>query len=201
MVDVKRMAAIVPLLAALVWLGYPAGQARAADAGFGSGNYAPLPDSGQTKCYDTSGEEIPCADTGQDGAYRGLAHSFTVQDPAGNGQEVVLDDNTGLAWMRADDGTARTWQQAVDYCQDLTYAGFSDWRLPEIFELTTIVDYGRVKPAIDTSVFSVRSSFYWSSTSDASSSKRGAGVFFDDGSDGVLGKGSAAYVRCVRGGR
>ncbi len=59
------------------------------------------------------------------------------------------------------------WQAAVDYCAALTYAGFSDWRLPSAFELETIVDNGRYAPAIDTSTFSCESSNYWSSTSNA----------------------------------
>lgn len=53
-----------------------------------------LPDTGQTKCYDSSGTEITCTGTGQDGAYNINPMSFTD-----NGNGTVTDNNAGLMWQ------------------------------------------------------------------------------------------------------
>jgi hypothetical protein len=70
-----------------------------------------LPDSGQTKCYQTIDPyaEIPCTGTGQDGAYNINPMSYTDND---NG--TVTDNNTGLMWQKQDDdNTFRRTKPAV----------------------------------------------------------------------------------------
>ena len=74
-----------------------------------------LPDTGQTKCYDSAGAEIPCAGTGQDGAYTINPMSFTDND---NG--TVTDNNTSLMWQKQDDGAIYNWYQASG-TYDATY--------------------------------------------------------------------------------
>ena len=44
---------------------------------------------------------------------------------------------------------ALDWQSAVDYCENLNYAGYDHWRLPNIQELRSIVKYDTYNPAID----------------------------------------------------
>jgi hypothetical protein len=56
------------------------------------------------------------------------------------------------------------WCNALNFCLNLGLAGHNDWRLPNVRELESIVDYGRVNPAI-APVFSSLSGRYWSSTS------------------------------------
>lgn len=53
-----------------------------------------------------------------------------------NGSEacVYLDNTTGLRWSRYD-GTTRTWENAITYCDGLNYGGYTDWRLPTQKEL------------------------------------------------------------------
>lgn len=48
-----------------------------------------------------------------------------------------------------DDGDRQNWCEALAYCENLTFAGHDDWRLPNIRELQSIVDYGRFTLAID----------------------------------------------------
>ena len=60
---------------------------------------------------------------------------------AGNG--TVIDLATGLMWQQGDSGSGMIWEDALDYCEDLTLAGLSDWRLPDAKELQSIVDYSR----------------------------------------------------------
>ncbi|GGB98173.1 hypothetical protein GCM10011352_25340 [Marinobacterium zhoushanense] len=83
-----------------------------------------------------------------------------------NGDGTVTDRASALTWQQSDDGRARDWQQALAYCETLDLAGHDDWRLPNIKELQSIVDYTRHDPAIDSSVFQQqnRRGWFWSST-------------------------------------
>jgi hypothetical protein len=41
-----------------------------------------------------------------------------------------------------------SWSNALVYCEGLTYGGYGDWRLPNVRELQSLVDYGRNEPAV-----------------------------------------------------
>ena len=104
-----------------------------------------------------------------------------------NGDGTITDHATGLTWLKFDSGHLKAaekkdgrlnWEQALRWAEDLEYAGYSDWRLPNIKELQSIVDYTRSpdttqSAAIDPifSVTPIRDAlgkvnypFYWSST-------------------------------------
>ncbi len=163
----------------------------------GTANLSPggylLPDTGQTDCFDSSGNIIACSPAlGQDGSYMIVPLAYTENNPL-----TVTDKNTGLMWQREDDGTARTWNDAGDYCEALDLDGYSDWRLPTYFELLTIVDYGRSNPSIDLLVFpNTNSSSYWSSETDGGGAKA---ISFDYGESSTFEQSSMKSVRCVRG--
>jgi len=65
-----------------------------------------------------------------------------------NGDGTVTDNVTGLMWVK-DAATApgapfnavSTWSAAIDDCLALNYAGHTDWRLPNVSEVLSIVDY------------------------------------------------------------
>jgi len=92
-----------------------------------------------------------------------------------------------------------TWQDAIDYCNGLSFGGSSDWRLPSFTELDSIVDYGRYNPAINP-VFMCESHYYWSATTYADNTEYAWYVVFDHGGDYRYDKTNHFYVRCVRGG-
>lgn len=119
--------------------------------------------------------------------------------PYVDNEAMVIDQATGLEWQKADDGTIRNWQEALAYCEGLSLAGYSDWRLPNIRELTSIVDDSKYNPAINL-VFQGRSSSYWSATTGAYTSGQAWSVYFYDGHDGLSMKAKGYYVRCVRAG-
>jgi hypothetical protein len=93
------------------------------------------------------------------------------------------------------------------------FAGQTDWRLPDQFELHSLTDLGRYNPSIDP-VFDTscaggctaatcsctQSSYYWSSTTWQGGSSEGWAVYFYGGSVGSYGKSNGGYVRAVRGG-
>jgi len=62
---------------------------------------------------------------------------------ADNGNGTVTDYATGLMWMQNDSGKGMNWQQALEYAEEMEFAGFTDWRLPNAKELQSIVDYSR----------------------------------------------------------
>jgi hypothetical protein len=188
---------------------------------------AGLPATGQTKCYSRFApwQEIDCASTdypGQDGFYQaGYPIDGCFVD---NRDGTVTDNCTGLMWQKdtADvngdgaidpdwPGTDRLgWQNALNYCENLSFAGYDDWRLPNVRELQSIVTYGRWDPAIDP-VFGAVSDGYWSSSSIAGSELEFPGaddskfyawyVHFYGGHVWVDGGAvSLTFVRAVRGG-
>jgi hypothetical protein len=160
-----------------------------------------LPDTGQDQCYNnTVAIECPAPGQpfyGQDAQYVTNPMSFAVS-PDGL---TVTDNVTGLMWQRQDDNTPRTWVDAISYCEGLSLAGQEDWRLPNEYELQSIVDYGRYDPAIDTTVFpGTNPTYYWSSSTNASSTYLAWGVYFYGGNVNYFGKTSSTlYVRCVSG--
>ena len=73
-----------------------------------------------------------------------------------NGNGTVSDSVTGLMWQQGDgqnDDGGRTWEEALGYCENLSLGGHSDWRLPNVRELETLVAWDRYDPAIDTMYF------------------------------------------------
>lgn len=60
-----------------------------------------------------------------------------------NGDGTITDSATGLMWMQDDSGEGMTWEEALEFAENKEFAGYSDWRLPNIKELQSIVDYQR----------------------------------------------------------
>lgn len=181
-----------------------------------------FPATGQTTCWNRAGDSIDCAGTGQDGDIRaGAALSYTDNDDG-----TITDNNTGLMWEKlSDDGgihdkdNTYTWDNA--FAQHIAglnsepcFAGHCDWRLPNIKELQSIVNYQNVSPSVSPAFNTncvgnvtvldgscTRASFYWSSTSYASFPADAWDVNFEFGFVVNDGKGVGEFVRAVRGGR
>ncbi len=163
--------------------------------------------TGQTKCYNNENAitcpSSPSADFyGQDAQYRNkcTAKSFTVQTISS--QEVVLDNNTGLMWQQTIPTETYTWENAKNYCDNLTYAGYNDWRLPRPHELLTIVDNGKYDPATNPTYFpGTPSEHFWSSSTKLSSNYDAVWCadFYHGYVSAYCSKPFNHYVRCVRG--
>ena len=69
--------------------------------------------------------------------------------------------------MVDDSGKGLDWESALAYCENLEFAGHDDWKLPNVKELQTLVDYSGVYPAIDGNLFNItdEDSYFWTSTS------------------------------------
>jgi hypothetical protein len=108
-----------------------------------------------------------------------------------NGDNTITDEATGLMWMKADSGRAMNWEEALVYSEDLEYAGYGDWRLPNAKELQSIVDYTRAPDAADPAMrtaaidpifdISDNESWFWTGTSHGDNLAHGIYVCFGRG--------------------
>jgi hypothetical protein len=142
-------------VAAHVAHGDSLGECPACQAGVPS----PVPKTGQTTCWGEGGSPIDCAGTGQDGAHqKGVSADPRFTD---NGNGTVTDNLTGLIWLK-DAGCLEymDWTSALSAANGLSAAtaplacGLTDgsmagdWRLPNVKELQSLIDYGQALPAL-----------------------------------------------------
>jgi hypothetical protein len=106
-----------------------------------------LPDTGQTTSYtNTPGEDA----------------DYNINPPfyLNNGNGTITDTITGLMWQQVDGGEM-TFDKATTYANDLVLGGFSDWRMPTVLELHSILHLDKNNPALNTTYFTSPSAQYW----------------------------------------
>jgi len=180
-----------------------------------------LPDTGQTQCYNAS-EEIACPQLneifyGQDAQYAAFPQSFTKLDVSGNilpdsaTQWAMARDNvTGLVWeVKTIDDTMhskyKTFDRSgaydfADILNDTAFGGYTDWRIPDLKELLSLVNFDCYSPAINKHYFpNIRSGFYRSQSVNWTLDENVWGVDFTEGSTDYKDKYLNYYVRAVRG--
>jgi formylglycine-generating enzyme required for sulfatase activity len=113
--------------------------------------------------------------------------------------EVVTDSLTGLVWQRTF-SPIMTWQAAISYCETLDYGGQKDWRLPNPFELESILDNQKSDPPIDTTMFPGTSFAFWSSPYYIIDTNKAWVVTLTTSIVYYYPKTNNYYARCVRGG-
>ncbi len=182
-----------------------------------------FPATGQTTCYDSNNQPTDCANvtTSQDGKVRaGGALSYTD-----NGDGTITDNNTGLMWeKKSDDGSIHDTDNVYTWADAFTtfiaalntepcFAGHCDWRLPNVKELQSIVNYQNVDPAVSPAFNTgcaaactvltcscTAAGDYWSSTSVVNDPNFAWYVFFGVGNVPFDLKDVGLHVRAVRGG-
>jgi hypothetical protein len=105
------------------------------------------------------------ADTGQTGDFTsafGEDSDYTINPPSftDNANGTVTDNIAGLMWQKSDGGEM-TYENALVYCENLSLAGFTDWRIPTGSELFAINNYDRVNPALFIQYFTSTAAEYW----------------------------------------
>ena len=118
-----------------------------------------------------------------------------------NGDGTVTDNVTGIMWQQAVPASRYSWADAVAYCPTLPLAGHSDWRLPSIIELLSIVDYGHpisINPTYFPSTVASGFSEFWSSSPVAGSPSYAWYVDFTGGGSSYFDNFMSYPVRCVR---
>jgi hypothetical protein len=105
-----------------------------------------LPDTGQNTSYTNT--------FGEDNDYSINPQKFSVK----NG--IVMDSVTTLNWQQTDGGEM-LFDNAKNYCDTLTFGGFTDWRLPHPDEAFSILNFQTPSPAIDSKYFTKTGAEYW----------------------------------------
>ncbi len=129
-----------------------------------------------------------------------------------NDDGTVTDETTGLMWNKCSYGQTwtngqctgnpmvLTWQQALEDTENLSWAGYLDWRLPNRNEMLSLIDYSRFNPAIDPTFTSI-SSWYWTSTTLPNDTDVAVIVNLNDGdTNNFIPKTANNYLRAVRAG-
>jgi arylsulfatase A-like enzyme len=112
-------------------------------------------DTNQKQCFDTSGN-IECPGSteafyGQDAQYAGHSPDYTD-----NGDGTISDNITRLMWQQSPDTNADgridaddklSFSAAQSYCDILDLAGYKDWRLPDIKQLYSLIDFSGTDPS------------------------------------------------------
>jgi len=172
--------------------------------------------------------------SGSDGALQlGVTRSYTD-----NGDGTITDDSTGLMWeKKSADGSVHDWNNRywwgsfsknmsgtmvtafLDVLNDVAgggancFADYCDWRIPNVNELESVLDYGSVAPAVDpvfhtnctpgctvTTCSCTRSFFYQASSTYAGGRREAWVVGFGGGGVFTFSKQNGYAVRAVRGG-
>ena len=199
--------------------------------------YAPVPKTGRTTCYSEIGVSRPCEGTGEDGNYqKGVTWPnprFSIIYCDTNGPcsdqdydcdddpdtDLVRDNLTGLMWTR-DANLPKgfvTWQEALDYVAGMnavtgTY-GYTDWRLPNRFELESLLHLEYYLPALPNTIGTgqctnngdpfnnVQANMYWTSTTTTFATGGAWSVNINAGHVTESYKDYKRYVWPVRGGQ
>ncbi len=114
--------------------------------------------------------------------------TYGINEFVDNGDSTITDNATGLMWAQNDSNAGMNWEDALAYAENSNYAGYNDWRLPNVKELQAIVDYSGVFPVIDTTIFKITGitneagnadyPYFWTSTSAGSEAV--SGMYFAD---------------------
>ena len=91
-----------------------------------------------------------------------------------------------------------TWEQAKEYCEQLKFAGFEDWRLPAADELLSIADKNRSGSAINPAFKYAALKWHWSSTKSIENLSEAWVVHLNTGLDYWRDMSEHRFVRCVR---
>jgi hypothetical protein len=154
-----------------------------------------LPRTGQMLCYNSTGAITACNGTGQDGdTLKGTVWNNTRFTDQANG--TIQDNLTDLIWSKDANApgpdscapaTTKNWQNSLDYIKCLntySYLSFSDWRLPNQNELSSLVNYAQLNQAAwltGVGFTGVQAVYYWSSATSADSTADAWGVDMGDG--------------------
>jgi hypothetical protein len=131
-----------------------------------------------------------------------------------NGDGTILDIGTNLMWQKcivgatgvnclATNGTGYDWQGALNEAQTSNFAGYNDWRVPNIKEIASIIEHRCKNPALNSNYFpNTPNNFEWSSTPSAANALRTWNMVMADGFTNQVGSRNAfGFVRLVRTGQ
>ena len=118
-----------------------------------------------------------------------------------NGDGTITDNYTGLIWQKTQSPNTMTWEEGLLYASNLSLAGKSDWRLPNVKEIQSLNDVKLCKPSFNKNYFTnISSGNLWSSTTLMNATAKAWDINVDYGIVSYNDKTIKEYVLCVRGG-
>ncbi len=118
-----------------------------------------------------------------------------------NGDGTVTDRKLKLMWTRCSAGQiwaagsctgqvgTYTWESAAQWVSEVNSRGtyfYSDWRLPQLSEIATLIERRCSNPRVNLAVFpNTPAGLFWSATPRAGSTEKSSVYVLDFGSDGV----------------
>jgi len=123
---------------------------------------------------------------------------MAAQKAGGEGKGVWVDPATGYKWQNPPSTHAMKWSEAVDYCKKLQHAGHTDWRLPTIGELKTLLTKEKINGCYWKAGLTGECHFYWSSSSNTGDKVFAKFVYFSSGNESYDNKTEVSHVRCLR---
>jgi len=126
------------------------------------------------------------------------------------GDNVIRDNKTGLMWKQCSEGlsgsdceigssTSHTWGQALELANTTNYAGYSDWKIPNIKELRTITTKNCYQPSInETSFPNTPITWFWTSSPFAGFNDSVWTIYFYEGDGYGVSRDDDYSVRLVR---
>ena len=111
-------------------------------------------------------------------------------------QDTWIDPTTGLMWQVTPTGGEMNWKDAKSHGESLRFAGFSDWRLPTIDELKSLIRENSFPLELSGAV-----DFYWSSSAVADLDGSAWYVYFNSGFVHDSPVYYSLHARCVRSGK
>jgi hypothetical protein len=132
----------------------------------------------------------------------GNSHYEDIQFERDNSKEIVKDLTHNLMWVDGGETVKKSWSEAISYCKNLNYGGYSDWRLPTIEELYSITDQRKSSaPFVNSEFNNIKSGFsdwYWSSTEYNGNKSYSWKLNFYNGYDNYYNRSNSSCVRCLR---
>lgn len=115
-------------------------------------------------------------------------------------KELIYDETTKLLWQDNEQSKSKkvTFEEAEAFCKALKIGSYSGFRIPTLYELRTLVDYKKYKPAIINGFRGISNEVYWTQTPFADDSGSAWGINFKNGKIEIIAKNYTRRVRCVK---
>ena len=116
----------------------------------------------------------------------------------------MADNLTGLIWLKAPGSTMRSWNDALTFTGNLNACENTDWRLPNVLELESLINLGQAGSASwlarpENGFVDIAGNKYWSSTTASSETEKAWVIDFSDNGRDMVNKSLSYLTLPVRG--
>ncbi len=113
-----------------------------------------------------------------------------------SGDGTVTDERSKLMWQQSDPGIEAAWRRVMRYCDDLSFAGYGDWRLPGRDQLASVT--AEQSKHFFHPFSKPRKARHWSATREEGRPVNAYAVYDANGAAGYAHNSVPYFARCVR---